>query len=628
MWETAAGLWSEINKNIFENLSFRTLAPALAFWGGGLLIWGITNGWEAFTQLSESETELFSLILIAIFLLTASIYLMGVITFYLLRFAEGYYWPKSLRNWRCKRLKDKLDNKEDRWRKLVEILRQTELEPHERTKYACELAQLDAELLTYPINHESVLPTRLGNILRAAEEYPYINYGLEISIVFPRLRLVLPESFQKELMDSRQQLNQRMQLIAWGLLFFEWSVCSWHAIPIAVSVVLITYPRLLTSAVSYGDLLRSAFDLYRFDLYDALHWSQPDSPATEYEHGLEFTEYLLRHLASSNIRFTPSDIKKFKQIDIERFKQERFAYLIETGNAAYDYLFNSHDVLYSPSEFNEKINELEFRQRVQRFIPKAIKDLEELSHDNDLVGIVCKNLKPEGDLDSLLNKFRDKEENLMFKAEIRPRKRAKFIGDELEKIIKTLNRIHAETEPISAFLSWTEPEDLKSRRHRDIELRRKLTEVKAHLIAAREVLNNIPVKEKLPKEKSEYIRSLALSNFHLFSSGVSLIFINYSIHIKGILAHSPEFCLGFSQLSILLGCLMAIGFPFSSLLEEILAGIKLDLELKFDNEGLQFLSEIRENDNVEVLREIRELIRKVNSVDELRQIYSQRVAES
>ena len=42
-------------------------------------------------------------------------------------------------------------------------------------------------------------------------------------------------------------------------------------------VALLSYVGATQAAATYGDLLRAAFDLHRFDLYQALHWPLPPS---------------------------------------------------------------------------------------------------------------------------------------------------------------------------------------------------------------------------------------------------------------------------------------------------------------------------------------------------------------
>ncbi len=56
--------------------------------------------------------------------------------------------------------------------------------------------------------------------------------------------------------------------------------------------------------------------------------------------------------------------------------------------------------------------------------------------------------------------------------------------------------------------------------------------------------------------------------------------------------------------------------------EELLSGIELGLELKFGAEGLQLMPEISQITDLDVLRTIREGLRTMNSLEEIRQIYT------
>ncbi len=51
------------------------------------------------------------------------------------------------------------------------------------------------------------MPTALGNLLRSAEEYPLVRYGLETAVCWPRLWLLLPSATQETLTRARQSLN-------------------------------------------------------------------------------------------------------------------------------------------------------------------------------------------------------------------------------------------------------------------------------------------------------------------------------------------------------------------------------------------------------------------------------------
>jgi len=60
--------------------------------------------------------------------------------------------------------------------------------------------------------------------------------------------------------------------------------------------------RALASA--FGDLLRSAFDVHRFTLYDTLRLPRPKDPAGEPASGKILTEYLFRGTTGAMLRFT------------------------------------------------------------------------------------------------------------------------------------------------------------------------------------------------------------------------------------------------------------------------------------------------------------------------------------
>ena len=157
-----------------------------------------------------------------------------------------------------------------------------------------ESIRLDLELNAYPVQAEARLPTRLGNVLRAAEEYPLVRYGLEITTVWPRLWLVLPEAAREELASARQSLNEHVQIMIWSVLFLVWIVGSWWALPIGFLAAAVGYRNALAAAGVYGELIRAVFDLHRFKLYEALRWELPARPAVELATGDAVTRYLLR----------------------------------------------------------------------------------------------------------------------------------------------------------------------------------------------------------------------------------------------------------------------------------------------------------------------------------------------
>jgi hypothetical protein len=229
-----------------------------------------------------------------------SVGLVQLLTLPVLRLAEGY-WPRPFRGLRFRlagRVSRRLNKKEERWQKLRAKLDKCTAAQQD------EYALLDAELAAYPVNPKMLLPTRLGNVLRAAEEYPFLRYGLEITVVWPRLWLVLPDGVRDDAGAARQSLNERIQMMIWSLLFTGWCLRNAWTLPIGLLAALAAYRSAVVAAGVYGELLRAAFDLYRPKVYEALRWELPEAPGTEAASGIALTQYLFRGAASSRTRFT------------------------------------------------------------------------------------------------------------------------------------------------------------------------------------------------------------------------------------------------------------------------------------------------------------------------------------
>ena len=318
--------WSGLGDEFAKRWAARILTPAFAFWTGGLaLLWwhahaqGVSeHGWAH--ELSGTATWLRGmsgiaqavLVVVGLILLTASALVAERLTLPLLQFLEGY-WPRprwlrnkliAYRRWRYRR-----------WERRVRDLavRQrysglTEAEDHElhtleeaspadttrlqnlRQRQAAGLsAQQTAELgrgrrymMRSPPRDGLGMPTRLGDILRAAEYRPYFKYGLDAVICWYALWLLLPDSVKTELVQARTVLDNAARGWLWGALFLVWTPWSWWAIPVGVLIPALTYyVGILGAASLFGELMVTAYDLYRFKLYDSLHLPRPTSPALE-----------------------------------------------------------------------------------------------------------------------------------------------------------------------------------------------------------------------------------------------------------------------------------------------------------------------------------------------------------
>ncbi|MCY7407986.1 MAG: hypothetical protein LH631_11585 [Alkalinema sp. CAN_BIN05] len=289
------------------------LTPAFVFWSGGLLAYIYRHGWQPIANLfPDSKLEALQIGIIAgIFIL---IYLSALIVqrfdTEILRGLEGYWYPglrqlplvTYLRNCQIK----KRDRLLTQWQILDEKLEAKLLIATDRAEYI----RIDRALRQYPTDKTDFLPTHLGNILRAAERRPYDRYGLDAIVCWPRLWLLLPETARKDIQEARLTLNNGVRFFAWSILFLVWSIWSVWVIPLALLSAIFAYCWILDSAMLYGELIESVFDLYRPNLYQSLRFPLPTNPAEERAIGLQITEYLFRGSNRPIPAFTPPPSEK------------------------------------------------------------------------------------------------------------------------------------------------------------------------------------------------------------------------------------------------------------------------------------------------------------------------------
>ena len=270
------------------------LTPAFVFWVGGAIATLQKIGWKQPSDWFYQQPEPLQIaILIAGFcVIAASAFVVQRFDLAVLRFLEGYWYPwlRPIRRWLIAREGKRSQQMGDRWQALSQI-NPSQLTAEQRD----ELVQLDWQQQQIPLPGQ-LMPTRLGNILRAAERRPLEKYGLDAVICWSRLWLLLPESVKKDLQEARADLNAAARIWLWSVLFMGWAgVGAWWAIPLGVAAAVFAYYGWAIAAAStYGDLIEASFDLYRHLLYQSLRWNLPPDPSEERRVGRELTEYLWR----------------------------------------------------------------------------------------------------------------------------------------------------------------------------------------------------------------------------------------------------------------------------------------------------------------------------------------------
>jgi hypothetical protein len=304
------------------------LTPAFVFWLGGFVAAIQWFGWASLVAKFTSYSELLqiAILVVGLCIVSASAFVVQRFDFPLLRFLEGYWYPwlHPLRQHCIQYYRDRKDKltKQSNDLRNIEAQQKAKLQAYKNTietsgaatltsierdeflqlnerlltpKQQETLVRLRQELREMPANID-LMPTRLGNVLRAAERKPLDKYGLDAIICWSRLWLLMPDAAKKDLQTARVDLDSAARMWLWSVLFTLWSFTGalW-AIPLGVVSAIFTYYYwAIPAARTYGSLIEAAFDLYRHLLYESLRWNLPVDPTVERRVGQQLTEYLWR----------------------------------------------------------------------------------------------------------------------------------------------------------------------------------------------------------------------------------------------------------------------------------------------------------------------------------------------
>ncbi|HEX5838744.1 MAG TPA: hypothetical protein VFY26_13005 [Anaerolineales bacterium] len=190
--------------------------------------------------------------------------------------------------------------------------------------------------LAYPKDLSDVLPTRFGNTLKAAENYPGERYGFDGVHFWPRLVQVIPGEYKSNIDNVRNELSFLVNMSILSMLF-----CAFCMLAIVHSMwtspgagtdpsvffefmgkagryflaafggfylCRFFYNASIFSVGSFGLVIRSAFDLFRLDLLKKLGLEQPVNSIKEFETWQSLNELIV--LGSHSLTFTKLDYRK------------------------------------------------------------------------------------------------------------------------------------------------------------------------------------------------------------------------------------------------------------------------------------------------------------------------------
>ncbi|HEX6042640.1 hypothetical protein [Longimicrobium sp.] len=170
-----------------------------------------------------------------------------------------------------------------------------ELQDREDTLSDLGDGRLRAFHRAFPSSEGSVLPTRLGNVIRSFEDYPQRQYRMSAIYLWPRLVGVIDKEYAAAADDAKSSFDFMMNVSflsgasAGGLLLLGlasrgiWglSLAFWLQVAGLMIACYVFYAGSIGQAMAWGDLVRGAFDLYRGKLLAQMGFTQKPADLNE-----------------------------------------------------------------------------------------------------------------------------------------------------------------------------------------------------------------------------------------------------------------------------------------------------------------------------------------------------------
>jgi len=149
-----------------------------------------------------------------------------------------------------------------------------------------------AQLDWMPTEPAKLLPTSLGNTLRAGEERAGSRYGLDIGILLPRLFPLMRPEVRDQLNERRNQLDAAARVCIVALVACLVSIVllvpggHWLLVPFATFIVAwVSYRAAVAAAKGYCIDMAAAVDLHHRDFWRAFELQPPANLEAEIGRG-------------------------------------------------------------------------------------------------------------------------------------------------------------------------------------------------------------------------------------------------------------------------------------------------------------------------------------------------------
>jgi hypothetical protein len=231
----------------------------------------------------------------------------------LYRILEGYRWPVQLQQRGVTRQRERKDALDARLRLTELTIEEDETErlnrkqaakfarfwhdvrgPQPRPVQAWQGAAAQAKLGRYPIDTKQILPTTLGNAIRAFEEYGYDRYRLDVLVWWHALAGAAPSYMRRQAAASRAGVDFYVCLIFGHVVVALVAAATiganpGHAAAPAVALVatvllsFLWYKLAVEATDEWGAAVRALVEIGRKPLADSLGLAMPNTLESERE---------------------------------------------------------------------------------------------------------------------------------------------------------------------------------------------------------------------------------------------------------------------------------------------------------------------------------------------------------
>ncbi len=294
-------MFGEISKLIDRNFTVGFFLPVFVWFSASLLL---IHQYVFRIDLSTFE-QLDYLVWTTVFGLACFI---GGIVFLaanrgLYRFMEGYgtFNPVRLFAWfernRYRTIWRRVEELENEYQSCA---KSGQTFPLESQKKRDELVSLLA--VAFPEQEELLLPTPFGNALRSFESFPRVMYGLDSIPGWGRLLAVVPKEYFELMVGAKAYVDLWvnlgvvfvfLQIEYAGLVFATGQTLNWWIVGLLYVLSTIAPMWATSSALEWGELVKSAFDVFIPRLREALEIEQPKNRQEEFEQWQNFSRALI-----------------------------------------------------------------------------------------------------------------------------------------------------------------------------------------------------------------------------------------------------------------------------------------------------------------------------------------------